>query len=182
MGDSPMPEGASVDRVHSGARWFVVHSQPRRELIAHAHLARQGFRAFLPLHMKTTRHARQFRTSAAPLFPRYLFVEFTIGFDRWRSVLGTVGVSHLIMEGDRPKAVAPGVVESIVACSDASGFLALDPAIVPGQAVRIATGPFAGLVGSLLKLDDNGRVKVLLDFLGSEIIASATREGLVPAA
>ena len=177
-----MPEVSAVGRFCGGARWFVVHSQPHGELKAHAHLTRQGFRSFLPLHIKTTRHARQFRTAAAPLFARYLFVELTLGVDRWRSILGTVGVSQLIMEGDQPKAVAPGVVEAVVASTDASGLLSLDPAVVPGQSVRVATGPFAGLVGTLLKLDDNGRVSVLLDLLGSKIIASAAREGLVPAA
>lgn len=177
-----MQEASAVSRTDRGARWFVVHAQPHRELKAHAHLVRQGFRSFLPLHFKTTRHARQFRTAVAPLFPRYLFVELTIGVDRWRSILGTVGVSQLIMEGDHPKAVAPGVVEAIVALTDASGLLALDPAVLPGQSVRIASGPFAGFVGTLLKLDDSGRVNVLLDLLGSKVIASADREAVVRAA
>jgi transcription antitermination factor NusG len=177
-----MPEDFWAARNYGLSRWFVVHAQPHRELKAHAHLNNQGFHSFLPLHKKTVRHARQFRTTVAPLFPRYLFVELTVGVDSWYRISGTVGVSRLIMEGDRPKAVAPGVVEAIIAATDASGLLSLDVSILPGQSVRIVTGAFNGLVGKLIKLDDNGRVQVLLDLLGSKVIASTTREGLVPAA
>jgi len=176
-----MPEDIWAARSYGIARWFVVCAQPHRELRAHAHLKNQGFRSFLPLHMKTVRHARQFRTALAAFFPRYLFVELTPGRDRWRSIAGTFGVSHLIMEGDRPKPVVPGVVESLQELADETGLLCLDPAMLPGQAVRVAAGPFAGLVGKMLMLDVQDRVKVLLDLMGSKISVSVAREDLVPA-
>jgi transcription antitermination factor NusG len=177
-----MPEDIWAARIDMVSRWFVVHAQPHRELVAHANLANQGFRSFLPLHTKTVRHARQFRTAIAPFFPRYLFVELALGRDRWRSVTGTFGVSHLIMEGDRPKPVAPGVVEAIIAMADETGMICLDAAILPGQVVRISAGPFAGLVGKMLKLDVQDRVKVLLDLMGSKVSVSVARDELVPAA
>ena len=45
-------------------------------VIAHT---RQAFETFQPRQRRTTRHARQFRTREAPLFPRYLFVAFDSG-------------------------------------------------------------------------------------------------------
>ncbi len=135
----------------------------------------------MPLHGKTVRHARQFRTKLAPLFPRYLFVEITIGRDRWTSIRGTYGVSHLMMDGDVPRAVPRGVIEALLEVSNDVGVVGLGPTLVPGQLVRIATGPFAGLIGKLSTLDDNGRVKILLDVLGKDVAVSATKVGLVPA-
>ena len=142
----------------------------------------QGFRAFAPLHRKTIRHARQFRASLAPLFPRYIFVEVNIGRDQWSRVRGTYGVSTLIMDGDQPRAVPEGVVEALLRVADARGLVGLDPTMQPGQTVRLTTGAFAGLVGKLAALDPDGRVKVLLDVLGKEIVATGTNVGLVPAA
>jgi transcriptional antiterminator RfaH len=136
----------------------------------------------LPLHRNTVRHARQFRVALAPLFPRYLFVEVTIGRDRWSAIRGTFGVSHLIMDGDRPKAVPHGIVEALLAVTDDAGLVYLDATMRPGQKVRITSGPFAGLVGKLAATDGNGRVKVLLDVLGTEVMASGTNLGLVHAA
>ena len=164
------------------ARWCVIHTQPHRERRADTHLKHQGFRSFLPLHGRTVRHARQFRTSLAPLFPRYLFVEILIGRDRWTSIRGTYGVSHLMMDGEIPRAVPFGVVEALLQLSNEAGVVSLEPTLLPGQMVRIATGPFAGLVGKLSSLDDNGRVKVLLDVLGKEVAVSAASAGLVAAA
>jgi transcriptional antiterminator RfaH len=163
-------------------RWYVIHTQPRREARAVAHLGPQGFRTFLPLHRKTIRHARQFRAVDAPLFPRYCFVELDLDRDRWRSVNGTPGVSHLIMEGERPKAIRTNVIIDLMAVADPGGMVSLGPTLRPGDSVRLVTGPLSGLVGELLSLDDEGRVRVLLDILGKRTTVRASRVGLVPAA
>lgn len=164
------------------SRWYAVHTQPHREGRAAAHLRHQGFPVFLPWHAKTVRHARQFRTVRAPFFPRYLFVRLTIGRDRWRSVNGTFGVSGMIMEGGRPLPVVRGVVEALMGMTDESGMLSLDRCLRLGQTVRIARGPFAGLVGELAAMDEKGRVKVLLDIIGKQVTVATSGTALVPAA
>lgn len=168
---------------NSRARWYVVQAQPHREKRADFHLRQQGFQAFLPLHQKTIRHARQFRTVHAPFFPRYLFVRLDLGRDRWRSVNGTFGVSSLIMEGELPAPVPPGVVESMLATADPTGLVSTTPRLSVGDTVRIVRGPLSGLIGELAALDDNQRVKVLLDILGKDTLVAvdAARVGLVPA-
>lgn len=172
----------SADRGLSNARWSVVYTQPHREIRVQAHLQNQGFRAFLPLIQKTVRHARQFHTRRAPLFPRYLFVQITIGRDRWTSIRGTYGVTHLMMDGEQPRAVPDDVIDELLRVTDSDNVIELAPTLKPGQHVRMANGPFAGLVGKLASLDENGRVKVLLDILGTEIAVTSSRVGLVPAA
>ena len=162
-------------------RWYVVHTLPHREFGAAAQLEQQGFTTFLPAHMKTVRHARQFRTVKAAFFPSYLFVQLAIGRDRWRSVNGTFGVARLLMEGDRPKPIRFDIVEALLAAADQRGILATEPSLKRGDSVRIVSGPFAGLVGELASLDDHGRVSVLLDLFGSRRPVTATRFGLVAA-
>lgn len=162
-------------------RWFVVYTQPHREARALVHLTHQGFRSFLPRYTKTIRHARQFRVVTAPLFPRYLFVELNLDRDQWRSVNGTFGVSHMIMDGDRPKPILSNAVDDLMTFVDPTGVVSLVPTLRPGERVRLVTGPLAGQIGELLTLDDGGRVKVLLDILGKQTTVRADRAGLVPA-
>lgn len=176
-----MAADSAKEGTSRGLRWYVIHTQPNREFRAFAHLGYQGFRSFLPYHHKTVRHARRFRAVRAPLFPRYCFVQFDLGRDRWRSVNGTVGVSRLIMEGEMPKPVQSGIVEELMAVADATGLVSLGSKLRPGESVRLVTGPFAGLVGELLELDDAGRVRVLLDVLSNRITVRASQVGLVPA-
>lgn len=163
-------------------RWYVVRSQPNREFAARQNLVAQDFRAFLPLMAKTTRHARQFKSVKAPLFPSYLFVELTMGRDRWRSVNGTVGVSRLIMGGDEPKPVPPGIVENMLATSDAEGVVSFDNGLQVGGRAQVLSGPFAGHIGSLTKMTPAGRVQILLEIMGSRISVSTGKETLAPVA
>ncbi len=163
-------------------RWYVVYTQPHGEYRAAINLRQQGFPVFLPTVRKTVRHARQFRTREAPFFPRYLFVGLSLDHDRWRSVNGTFGVSTLIMDGERPRAVPQAVMESLLSVADETGRLVLEPVLAIGQTVRLGSGPFAGLVGTLCELDEKGRVKVLLDLMNTKLAVSARDVNLLPAA
>ena len=160
------------------ARWYVVQARPHQEARAETQLARQGFTTFLPTYLKTIRHGRQFRTSRAPLFPRYLFVRFSVDHDRWRSVNGTFGVSRLVTAGDQPLPVPTGAVEDLMAAERQGAIVALEE----GASVRIANGPFAGFTGRLLRLDPGGRVRVLLSILGGDVPLMVEANVLFPAA
>ena len=156
-------------RASGGERWFVAFTQARRELLAVENLRRQGWQTFLPFQVATRRHARKFRTVQAPVFPRYVFVALDLDRHRWRSVNGTFGVQRLVMAADRPLRVPVGVVETLMQSTDRSGNLKFTAALEPGSRVRLASGPFADMLGVLSALEASGRVEVLLEMLGGSI-------------
>ena len=162
-------------------RWFAVHTQPYREARAQAHLTRQGFRVFVPSRLKTVRHARKLKMVNAPFFPRYLFIAFDPGCCQWRSVNSTFGVSTLVMAGDRPQPVPAGVVEAMVASTNPNGLLSFEHSLKMGSQVRLLAGPFAEQLGILDRLDDSGRVRVLLQIMGGTIPVRLARELVAPA-
>jgi transcription elongation factor/antiterminator RfaH len=172
-GSPRVPEGKE--------RWFLAHTRPRSELKAEFHLRAQGFTTYLPQFRKTIRHARQLRTILAPLFPRYLFLILNLERDRWLSVRSTVGVSSLVDCDDRPLPVPIGIVESLIARSDGN-VTTWDAGLVEGQSVRILSGPFADFVGTLERLDDAGRVRVLLEMMGTVVPIALHRSALSSAA
>jgi transcriptional antiterminator RfaH len=162
-------------------RWFLAHTLPKSERRAELHLGAQGFRTYLPQIRKTIRHARQLRTVRAPLFPRYLFVTLDLERDRWLSVRSTVGVSSLFTQDGRPVPVPVGIVESLIEQCDGN-VTRLDTRLVKGQHVRILSGPFADFVGTLERLDEAGRVQVLLEMMGTSVPVTLHRSALAPAA
>ena len=163
-------------------RWFVAYTLPKSEWKAVLHLCAQGFRTFHPQIRKTIRHARQLKTVRAPLFPRYLFVILDLERDRWLSVRSTVGVSSLFSNRDgRPVPVPIGIVESLIERSDDT-LTRLDSDLVKGQQVRVLTGPFADFIGTLDRLNAAGRVRVLLQLMGTEVPVALHRSALAPAA
>ncbi len=163
-------------------RWFLVHTLPKSETQAKMHLHWQGFRTHIPVALKTVRHARQLKTIRAPLFPRYLFTILDLGRDRWLSIRSTVGVSSLFTCGDRPIPVPAGIVEALIERTDESNLTRLDDGLATGQRVRILTGPFADFVGTLERLDEAGRVRVLLDMMGTAVPVALHRSALSSAA
>lgn len=165
-----------------GERWFLAWTLSYREATAEMHLRRQGFRSFLSRHKKTVRHARKLRTVTAPIFPRYLFVVLDLKRDRWRSVNGTTGIVNLFMAHGRPVPVPDGIVETLIQSTDGSGNLRFDDSLEPGQKIRLVAGPFAQALGILDRLDDAGRVEVLLEIMGGGIRVKLSRSWVEPAA
>jgi transcriptional antiterminator RfaH len=162
-------------------RWFLVHTRARSERKAEHHLRAQGFRTYLPRIRKTIRHARRLTTVKAPAFPRYLFVALDLGRDRWLSVSSTVGVCSLVSCNDRPVPVPAGIVETMIRQSN-NDLTRFDANLMVGENVRILSGPFADFVGSLERLDDAGRVCVLLELMGTAVPVETHRSALAPAA
>lgn len=152
-----------------GERWYVARTLPQRELHAARQLANQGFRTFVPRYCKNRRHARKVETVSVPLFPRYIFVVVDRARDRWRSINGTFGVDRLLMYGGEPRPVPEGVAENLIEATDEDGNVSFNFHLKEGQVVKITAGPFAELVGQLERLDENGRVRVLLEILGGKV-------------
>jgi transcription elongation factor/antiterminator RfaH len=163
-------------------RWFLVHTQPNSERRAELHLGAQGFRTHFPTIQKTVRHARQLRTVRAPLFPRYVFLILDLGRDRWLSIRSTVGVSSLYTCQDRPVPVPEGIVETLIENTDEANLTLFSSGLSRGQSVRIMSGPFVNFVGKLERLDDAGRVRVLLDMMGTAVPVALRRTAICPAA
>ena len=181
LGDAVRLRDTGHLTLETGERWFCVQTQPRRELSSDAQLRAQGFRTFVPQIATTIRHARKLSRVRRPLFPNYLFVILDLGKDRWRSVNGTFGVSRMIMAGDQPEPVPENVVETLISFMDEGGVVRFTSTLRVGQTVRVLTGPFANAIGSLERLDANGRVRILLDIMGGRIPATLSAAELAPA-
>ena len=162
----------------AGERWYVTQVLHHKERLAGQHLALQGFRYFCPWYRKTVRHARRLRETLAPVFPSYIFVAFDVERDRWRSINGTLGVARLIKTKNRPTPAPNGIVEQLVATLDGAGLVRFDGGLSVGQAVRVVSGPFAGFLGRLERLDGNGRVRVLLEIMGFDAPVVMNKESL----
>lgn len=164
-----------------GERWYVVRALPKRESVAEMQLAAQGFRVFMPRVVKTVRHARKLRTVRAAAFPGYLFVAFDKNVHRWRSINGTFGVAQVIMADESPLPTPRGVVETIIDYVDETGVCRFDRDLKEGQEIRVVAGPLSHALGELVRLDGEGRVRVLLHIMGGKVFTTLPRSSLVAA-
>lgn len=163
-------------------RWYAVACHKGREEIAVHHLTRQAFQPFLPRIRQTRAKKGRFETRVSPFFPGYLFLQMDIARQRWRHINSTIGIKSLVMMGEMPVAVPRGVVEDMLSIADTGSILDLNSGLQEGGRVQLIAGPFATLLGTLQKLDDSGRVRVLVDIMNGTVPLSMSVRDIVPAA
>lgn len=148
--------------------WCAVQIKRNAFRQAEAALARQGFPVFCPKIGRMTRRFGKHRAEAAALFPGYLFVCLDLHAHGWHSVTSTPGVSRLITRANgQPAPVPAPLIAGLQARCDADGMVRPPDAVHPGDTVRIASGAFADLVGTVERIAESRRVWVLLDILNA---------------
>jgi len=157
-----------------GGRWIVVQTQPSRELWAAENIMRLGAELYFPKISEVTRAKRgssQLLERIRPLFPRYLFVNI---IDQWRFLLGTWGVSGIIMGTNGPATLPTATINQLRAREDQNGLVTLPqlshgPIFVPGQSLRVMGGVFSGYVGIHQGSTAQQRQRMLLDYMGRKV-------------
>jgi transcriptional antiterminator RfaH len=152
-------------------QWFVVYTQPSKELFAYQQLKAQGFEAYLPRYQRRRFHARKVEMILSPLFPRYLFVSLDLEIDRWRSVNGTRGVSYILTDQDLPIPISGVIIDRLKAQENSEGAIPVNSLalFVKGDKLRIVEGAFEGQTGIFDHMDDKKRIRLLLNFLGRDM-------------
>lgn len=152
-------------------QWYVVNTKAREEPKASFNLKRQGFNSYLPQYKKTRRHARRIDTVLAPLFPKYLFIEFDLDLESWSSINSTAGVKKLIMFGSLPATLPSELVEEIRTREDVEGVVSLSQylKIKQGDQVTINSGAFSEHRGIFECQDDDKRIIILLKLMGRDV-------------
>jgi transcription antitermination factor NusG len=147
--------------------WYVAYTLPRHEKVVADRLLGQDVETYLPLYssMRDWNHRRV--EVELPLFPGYVFVKMIIA-NRTR-ILAHPGVIRLVSFNGSATALPDGEVErlrSSLVFWKAKPY----PFLVVGKQVRIKSGPFAGLVGRIIRRKGKVRLIVSLDFIQRAIL------------
>lgn len=133
--------------------WILLKTKWCREYQALENLGLLGIVAYLP-RLTELRRAGFRATQPQPMFPGYIFAK-PDGY-----ALPTVmGVSGVVEFGGRIARVEEEIIAELRSRETPVGLIDL---IHPGSDVKIAAGPFSGLVGTLCRLSGKERAVVLL--------------------
>lgn len=147
------------------APWAVINTHAHREDIALQNLERQNFIAYCPMIRRPRSYRRRITTVLRPLFPSYLFVSTGTNFGRWKPILSTYGVRSVVRNGQKIAVIDNNFIAHLRA-REVDGVIARpsQPYRI-GQSVAIAEGPFGGLMATIVDMNENDRIVVLLDFM-----------------
>ncbi len=149
--------------------WFCLHSQPKHEHIAAAHLRKmEDVEVFLPRirFKRVTSQGMVWVTEA--LFPGYLFAAFDweTALRRVQSAHGVQGVVHF---GGHWPVISDEIIRDLQQTMGTTDVQTIIPDFVPGDAVQVVDGTLRGLravISSVMTGQD--RVAVLMELLGRQ--------------
>jgi transcription termination/antitermination protein NusG len=147
--------------------WYAAYTKPRHEKNVAAQLEMREVETYLPLYRAIHNWNGRKAEVNLPLFPSYVFVKLP-PTQRVR-VLEQPGVVRLVGVNGKATALPDDEIErlrSSLAFCKAEPY----PFMVPGEKVRIRTGPMAGLEGKILRRKGNFRLVVSLDLIQRSIL------------
>jgi transcription antitermination factor NusG len=174
--------------------WFVVMTFTGSEQDVADDLRKAGFHAYLPRRKEEVlnKHARTKRTIVRPLLPSYIFVAMPNNptlrhFGRVSDIDGVIG--FLKNQGE-PVGIDAEIVADIEVREMNGEFdKKLDDSkdsaaakFPVGSKAELTAGTFAMLIGTILKHEKTGRIKLEVDVYGKAFVVSSDADKLRPAA
>lgn len=161
--------------------WYCIHSHPKQEHIAAAHL--RGMIEGIDLFCPRLRIRRRCRRGAVwfveALFPGYLFARFNPDASM-QTVRSVPGVKTIVSFGLVAVTLRDEIIEGLRAGFDHNDLHEVPDDLRPGDEVTITTGPFLGLQAHVLRLiPAENRVQLLLELLGRTMPVEVAREYVV---
>lgn len=157
--------------------WTVAMTKANCEHIAAVNLERQDFTFYLPRFKHT---APNKKPVTKVLFPRYIFI---LVEDAWYPLLGTYGISKVLMAGAKPQSISTSIIEDLKAREANDGFITLQPKsrFTEGDQVKVADGPLSGYNMLYEGMNGTDRARVLIEILGRQVNLTVDEKSLVAA-
>ena len=148
--------------------WFLVQFKPNHHIIAEQNLKKQNYRTFLPLEEKVLTRYRKRIAVKTPLFPGYLFVNFSLTYDKWSTINSTFGVSKLLSQNNIPQIIPQKIMHGLINRCDENGNLLPPKNMKKGDEVMVINSAFSKFISTIDQIDSKNRIWVLMNILGRE--------------
>ena len=168
---------ALFDLTEAQAPWFVAHTRSRQEKALTRHLLPLEVPFYLPVNERVVRRRGRTFTSYLPLFPGYVFLRGS-SVERVAALRSNLIVRVLeVSEQD----VLGRELRDLRRLQLAGASLEPAHDFAPGDAVRIADGPFRGYRGTVLQERGRLRLIVSVSMLRQSVAVELDRASLLPA-
>jgi transcription antitermination factor NusG len=146
-------------RDSSSPNYFAIRVRSRGEGKVAVALRHKGHHVLVPMYHRHLRYTDRIKKRCCALFPGYVFVQ--MNENSLLSVITTDGVSYIVRSGSSIVPLTEQETRTIQALSN-NGVHPVEPCepLAAGQRVRIVSGVFAGIEGTLE--DVSGRKTVVL--------------------
>jgi transcription antitermination factor NusG len=162
-----------MDLIGAGImNWHVAVTDPCMEGDAVKDIAALGFPAWTPVEkLKKWRRGR-YRVTERALFPRYVFAAFDLDQPAWNEIRHLDGIFAILENNGLPQTVPVGLVEQLQKMQR-YGMFDRTRRYFPfecGDIVELDShGPFANMVGKVLRARAGDRAEILINYMAKEM-------------
>jgi transcription antitermination factor NusG len=158
--------------------WYALQVMPRRENKALLLLNCKGYESCLPTNQVRRTWSDRVKVLEQPLFPGYVFCR--IHEAAFGLVLTTPGLGRFVTVGGIPCPISDDEICSLARVSK-SGLPALPhPYFRVNQKVKVVSGLFAGLVGAVLRVENQRRLVVSVDAIERSFSIAIDEADVIP--
>ena len=156
--------------------WYVLYTKSKNEKKVAERLTAAGYNVYCPLHKVKRQWSDRVKIIEEPLFKGYLFIQ--VEDHKRDQVFSFPGTVRYLFWLRRPALVRDAEIKAIQKWLGEYAHEAIDISdILPGDYVRITSGPFTGEQAVLLD-KTNKKAVVQLKELGIQLSLSLTNSGL----
>jgi transcription elongation factor/antiterminator RfaH len=162
------------------SNWFVLHTRSRFENVVNDGLAKKSIEVFLPKILVRSKRRDRKSMIRIPVFPGYLFVKSDMNPYERVEIVKTIGVVRFIGTKDGPVPVPEETIESLKIMVNSEYPIITGNRLTRGDKVMVATGPFAGVIGTFVSYRGKGRIVINVEALGQTAAVDVDESDIEP--
>ncbi len=160
--DSPSDSDLRGESIASdSAGWWLVYTKSRQEKRLSEQLSEMRVPHYLPVHAREAMTRGRVRVVEEPLFSGYLFLHADDEQRRTALTTNRISATHPVADAPRLRHELSQIAKSI----SAGAHLTIEAKLEPGDWVRVKTGPYRGLEGTVLRRKNTTKLLLSVNFL-----------------
>jgi transcription antitermination factor NusG len=165
------------------SQWYACFTRARHEKKVESRLQERSVEVYLPIVQRLQQWKDRKKLVSFALFPSYVFACFPL--QRLQAVLSLPGVVTVVQQYGRPAVIRDEEIENVRRFSEVLAASDFEPEVVylpeAGDRVLIASGPFEGIVGTVVERRGRHRIAVGLEAIGRGLELDLPSGSLRPA-
>jgi len=158
-----------MENTKTNKYWFALDTKPRNEFKAEEQLNSVGIKNYLPTITRLKQWSDRKKKVTEPLLRGYIFI-YGDEQDRLISVEQR-SIIRCLFDAGKAAHIPEWQIDSIKRMLGSDSDIIVHMGIVPGAKVMIKSGPFEGIVGTIVSGRASKSISVTIDILNRSVIA-----------
>jgi len=158
-----LPEGTAAPVIPDPRHWHAVYTYPQHEKAVAEQLQTKSVETFLPTLLSRRQWKDRKVKIAQPLFPGYVFTR--IAAEERIKVVSIPSVIRVLSFNGQPVDISDQEIENIRLCVGGGVGLESHPFPEIGERVRVISGAFEGVEGTVVDRKNNCKVVISISLI-----------------